>query len=556
MAKRKTHEEFVNEMKEVNPNIEILGEYVNSKEKILCKCKIDNNEWCATPTNLLRGRGCPVCGRKLVNKNRKKTHDDFVNEMSNKNPNIDILGRYINAKTKILCKCKIDGYEWETSPSHLSAGSGCPKCGRNVRTRTTEQFIDEMKIVNPNLQILGEFTKADNKILTKCLVCEHEWTPKAIQLLDGHGCPICAKISRRRTHESFIEEVNKISPDIKIKGKYITSDKKIDCECKYGHKWSTKPNNLLMGHGCPICRDIQSRKNQALTQEEFEEYVYRINPYIKVDGEYINRTTRVECHCTLCNHSFTIKPKGARLFCPVCGDGVSYPNKFLRSLLEQLNVEDLQFEYSPEWANRYRYDSYFIYKKKQYIVEMDGGFHYDQNFGEQTPEKVVERDKIKEKLAKEHNIKLIRIDCQKSDKDYISKNILNSVLSKMFDLSNIDWNECHVNSLKSMVKQACDLYEEGYSSTKIAKKLNCSAGTIMRYLKMGAEISWCNYPKPKKKFSVYDKQNLLIGTFDSIQKCIDYMNNNYEDNFYRTQIYTNCNGKRKSYKGFVFKYVA
>ena len=249
MSKRKTHEEFVNEMKEVNPNIDILGEYVNSKEKILCKCKIDNNEWCATPTNLLRGRGCPVCGRKLVNKNRKKSHDDFVNEMSNKNPNIDILGRYVNAKTKILCKCKIDGYEWETSPSHLSAGRGCPKCGRNVRTRTTEQFIDEMKIVNPNLQILGEFTKADNKILTKCLVCEHEWTPKAIQLLDGHGCPICAKISRRRTHESFIEEVNKISPDIKIKGKYITSDKKIDCECKYGHKWSTKPNNVLMGHG-------------------------------------------------------------------------------------------------------------------------------------------------------------------------------------------------------------------------------------------------------------------------------------------------------------------
>ena len=170
MAKRKTHEEFMNEMKEVNPNIEILGEYVNSKEKILCKCKIDNNEWCATPTNLLRGRGCPVCGRKLVNKNRKKTHDDFVNEMSNKNPNIDILGRYINAKTKILCKCKIDGYEWETSPSHLSAGRGCPKCGRNVRTRTTEQFINEVQIINPNLQILGEFTKAGNKILTKCLV--------------------------------------------------------------------------------------------------------------------------------------------------------------------------------------------------------------------------------------------------------------------------------------------------------------------------------------------------------------------------------------------------
>lgn len=556
MSKRKTHKEFIEELSEINPNIEILGEYISAREKILCKCKIDNNEWCATPTNLLRGRGCPVCGRKLVNKNRKKSHDDFVNEMSNKNPNIDILGRYVNAKTKILCKCKIDGYEWETSPSHLSAGRGCPKCGRNVRTRTTEQFIDGMKIVNPNLQILGEFTKADNKILTKCLVCEHEWTPKAIQLLDGHGCPICAKMLRRKTHEEFIEEASKIRPDIKIKSKYIKSDEKIDCECEYGHKWSTRPHHILKGFGCPVCAHIQSAKNQSLTQEDFEKYVYEINPYIKVDGKYVNRVTRVECHCTLCNHSFTIKPKGARLFCPVCSDGISYPNKFIRSLLEQLDVSDLKFEYSPKWVGRYRYDSYFVYRDKKYIVEMDGGFHYDQYFRDQTPEKVILRDKIKEKLAEQHNIELIRIDCQLSDKDYIKQNILDSVLSEIFDLSNIDWNECHANSLKSMVKQACDLYEEGYSSTKIAKKLNCSAGTIMRYLKMGAEISWCNYPKPKKKFSVYDKQNLLIGTFDSIQKCIDYMNNNYEDNFYRTQIYTNCNGKRKSYKGFVFKYVA
>lgn len=488
---------------------------------------------------------------------RRKTHEEFVEEMKIVNPNIEILGTYINAKTKILSRCKIDGYEWKTEPSHLSSGRGCPECARKTRTRTTEQFIEEMRVVNPNLQILGEFTKADNKILTKCLVCEHEWTPKAIHLLDGHGCPICAKISRRRTPEQFIKEVNTLSPNIKIKSKYTTLTEKIDCECQFGHTWSTYPKNLLGGHDCPTCRDIQSRKNQSLTQEEFEEYVYKINPYIKVDGEYVNRVTRVECHCTLCNHSFTIKPKGARLFCPCCSDGVSYPNKFLRSLLEQLDVEDLQFEYSPEWANRYRYDSYFTYQQKQYIVEMDGGFHYDQNFGEQTPEKVIERDKIKEKLAKGHNIKLIRIDCQVSDKDYISKNILNSVLSEIFDLSNIDWNECHANSLKSMVKQACDLYEEGYSSIKIAKILKCSVGSIMRYLKMGTEISWCNYPRPKEKysFSVY-KNDTLIGTFDNIQKCIDYMNNNYEETFYRTQIYMNCKGERKTYKGFVFKYAA
>ena len=32
---------------------------------------------------------------------KKKTHEEFVEEMKVKNPNIEILGRYINSTTKI-----------------------------------------------------------------------------------------------------------------------------------------------------------------------------------------------------------------------------------------------------------------------------------------------------------------------------------------------------------------------------------------------------------------------------------------------------------------------
>ena len=39
MAKRKTHEEFIEEISVKNPNIEILGEYISAKEKILYKAK-------------------------------------------------------------------------------------------------------------------------------------------------------------------------------------------------------------------------------------------------------------------------------------------------------------------------------------------------------------------------------------------------------------------------------------------------------------------------------------------------------------------------------------
>lgn len=68
MSRKKTHEEFVDELNKVNPNIEVLGEYVNNRTGIHCKCKvcgfdtyIDDRKWTPTPNHLLQGKGCPQC---------------------------------------------------------------------------------------------------------------------------------------------------------------------------------------------------------------------------------------------------------------------------------------------------------------------------------------------------------------------------------------------------------------------------------------------------------------------------------------------------------------
>ena len=68
-------------------------------------------------------------------------------ELNNINSNIEIIEEYKNANTKLLCKCKIDGYEWYSKPSNLLQGRGCPKCSGRIKTH--EEFIEEMKIVNP-----------------------------------------------------------------------------------------------------------------------------------------------------------------------------------------------------------------------------------------------------------------------------------------------------------------------------------------------------------------------------------------------------------------------
>ena len=64
------------------------------------------------------------------------------------------------------------------------------------------------------------------------------------------------------------------------------------------------------------------------------------------------------------------------MLCPVCSDGVSYPNKYVRNLLKQLPIENLEYEWKPEWGKQYSYDNYFIYNEKEYIVEADGAQHF------------------------------------------------------------------------------------------------------------------------------------------------------------------------------------
>ena len=132
MGKRKTNDEFLKELNAINSNIDVIDEYTTNNTKIKCKCKIDGNEWFAFPTNLLKGEGCPKCGRIKVSKMFAKSHEDFVKQVMSLNKNIEIIGHYKNNKTKIKCSCKIDGYEWDALPNHLLNGSGCPVCSNRM----------------------------------------------------------------------------------------------------------------------------------------------------------------------------------------------------------------------------------------------------------------------------------------------------------------------------------------------------------------------------------------------------------------------------------------
>lgn len=111
-------------------NIEFIGwnGLLRGKEsRATVRCSVDGFEWDATVNDLINGGyGCPQCGGV-----RRWTPDERVEQINSIN-NIEFVRWCDNkkvARSRIVVKCKLDGFEWNTSVNALlNGGRGCPKC--------------------------------------------------------------------------------------------------------------------------------------------------------------------------------------------------------------------------------------------------------------------------------------------------------------------------------------------------------------------------------------------------------------------------------------------
>jgi hypothetical protein len=133
-------------------------------------------------------------------------------------------------------------------------------------------------------------------------------------------------------------------------------------------------------------------------------------------------------------------------------------------LLKELKIKYI-FQYSPKWIKPKKYDFYIPSMKL--IIEMDGGLGHgskDNNMNGMTKEESKAKDDYKDELAKLHNIKIIRINCDYNDTDvrfkFIKQNTINK-LRNVFNLNNINWNKCDLFAGKSsLLLEVCKLKKE------------------------------------------------------------------------------------------------
>ena len=101
----------------------------------------------------------------------RKKHEDFVKELEHSD--VKILGKYVNSKTNILTECKKCGYIWDANPNSLLIGTQCPKCARVMR-KTNEEFIKQLRNINPDITPLDDYINSKSKISCKCSFVKYE----------------------------------------------------------------------------------------------------------------------------------------------------------------------------------------------------------------------------------------------------------------------------------------------------------------------------------------------------------------------------------------------
>lgn len=357
-------------------------------------------------------------------------------------------------------------------------------------------------------------------------------------------------------------------------------------KCGYDEGWIEESDLITKRVGCACCAGVivvpeinsiyvkASWMMKWISEEDAKKYT-------KGSGK------KVEIICPDCSRK---KKKSLRdiynnksIGC-FCSDKQSYISKYIISVLDQLKVKyDTEAKY--DWN---KYDNpltnkksqasidFIVYKDEREIpLEADGAFHRSDNkMNGMTKEQVKNIDKQRdENCLKYLGEETIRI----SDEGDVKENILNSKLSEEFDLSKVDWNKCEEYAMSNLVKNVCNYWnnkQEWETTTDLCKVFNFDKSTIIDYLKRGTSLGWCDYnpkeeliksgkrtglkyvgscniPKPIEMFK--DEQSL--GVFESASHLSRISEDLLGVKLIRRGISNVCNGERKQYKGFTFKYI-
>jgi hypothetical protein len=368
------------------------------------------------------------------------------------------------------------------------------------------------------------------------------------------------------TNEEFLQKLKEKNilyiPLEEYKGTHIKI--KWLCYKDSSHIFESKPTHIYNQHGCPYCsgqKVLKGYNDLWTTHPEIAKFLLNPNEgYEHSAGSHYKTNWK----CPKCG--IKIKDKEIKnvakcgLVCPFCSDSVSYSEKFVFEMLNQLNA-DFIFDKPLKWSGRKRYDFYI--PKLSLIIETHGVQHYDNfnlrkyNDKVRTLEEEKENDIYKMNLAFENGIqKYISLDCRKSDVEFIKNSILNSELNNIFSLSDIDWDKCHAATFISTTMNVCNLWNSGvHYIQKIADAVGLHRNTVITKLKLCSEQGLCDYEPYKGNGRTLFKNNKKKVICVETGKIYESISSVEKDGYSLSKVSRCCNKTQKTHKNLHWKFV-
>lgn len=348
----------------------------------------------------------------------RKTNEEFKAELYKINPNILPLEKYVNARTKMQCKCLLHNIVWSTTPQRLLYGCGCKRCTSekisNSNKTSREDYISQLKEkFEDKITLLSDYTKISDKMQFKCNICGHIWVSDAFHLLRSGSCPKCAgRVVSTAERISIIESFGKVT----VLEKIFNMTEKIKVKCNFcGHIFYGYQYLLVKGSGCKKCSDHQNGISLRKSHEQFVQEMAIIHPELKVLSQYVNAITSVQCLCIICGNIWDSSTADSLLHgngCPRC----ALSNGEKRVCIYMLNHKILytaQKKFPDLFGiggGQLSYD--FFIPHYNLLIECQGEQHFEpvEYFGGIDKfKKQQEHDQRKREYAQNHNINLLEI---------------------------------------------------------------------------------------------------------------------------------------------------
>ncbi|QQO92725.1 homing endonuclease [Staphylococcus phage Madawaska] len=204
---------FLKKLEEINGEVfEMVGEFKNTNEETLFKCKKCDNLFLSSPYNIVRRKrnGCNICLKKkkksktkpeLTIKNIKLRKEKFIEKLNAKykNKEFEYLSGFIDLKTQCKFKCNNCGNSnyWIT-PDYIIKKSNinCNKCSSPHNKQDLNSYIEDIKSkygerFNIEIDKNKNFENSKSKVHINCNNCDHDFKATADRFKLGGICPYC-----------------------------------------------------------------------------------------------------------------------------------------------------------------------------------------------------------------------------------------------------------------------------------------------------------------------------------------------------------------------------